>query len=91
MTVIAAQVSLYPLRKNSLGQKIVEALQIFREHGLEVVPGPMSSRIAGDNTIVFAALQKAFNHTAENSEVVMVTTISNACPLPVKENEEGCL
>jgi uncharacterized protein YqgV (UPF0045/DUF77 family) len=79
---IAAQVSLYPLRQESLSPAIEKTLQIFRKHDLHVEPGPMSSLITGDDGEVFAALQEAFRHAAEQGEVVMVVTFSNACPVP---------
>ena len=78
---IAAQVSLYPLQQESLSPATDEALQIFREYGLHVEPGAMSSLIAGDDAAVFAALQEAFRRVAEQGEMVMVTTFSNACPV----------
>lgn len=33
MSVITAQVSLYPLRQVSIGPAIREAVRVFREHG----------------------------------------------------------
>jgi uncharacterized protein YqgV (UPF0045/DUF77 family) len=78
---IAAQVSLYPLRQASLSLAIDEALQIFREHGLDVELGAMSTLIAGDDAAIFAALQEAFRRVAEQGQVVMVVTLSNACPM----------
>ena len=82
MIGIAAQVSLYPLRQESLSPAIDEALHIFRAHGLHVEPGAMSSLITGDTVTIFAALQGAFCRVAGQGQVVMVATFSNACPLP---------
>ena len=82
MIGITAQVSLYPLRQLSLSPAINEALQIFREHGLSVEPGAMSTLITGNDAAVFAALQEAFRCVAEQGQVVMVATLSNACPVP---------
>jgi tRNA-Thr(GGU) m(6)t(6)A37 methyltransferase TsaA len=84
---IAAQVSLYPLRQDTLSPVIDEALQIFHEHGLDVAPGAMSSVITGDDATVFAALQEAFRRVAGQGHVVMVVTFSNACPIPSKTEE----
>ena len=81
MIGISAQVSLYPLRQESLSQLIEEALHTFEAYGLQVEPGVMSSLITGDDVVVFAALQEAFQHAAEQGHVVMVATFSNACPL----------
>lgn len=87
MTGIAAQVSLYPLRQASLAPAIVEALDIFRKHGLEVEPGAMSTIITGDDEAVFAALQEVFRYVAEQGQVVMIATFSNTCPTPDRSKE----
>jgi tRNA-Thr(GGU) m(6)t(6)A37 methyltransferase TsaA len=84
MVGIAAQVSLYPLRQEALSPTIDEALQIFRDHGLDVESGAMSSLITGDDATVFAALQEAFRRAAGQGHVVMLVTFSNACPIPSK-------
>jgi uncharacterized protein YqgV (UPF0045/DUF77 family) len=79
---ITAQVSLYPLPQEALAPEIGEALQVFRECALEVEPNAVSSLLVGDDTTIFAALQQAFCHAAEQGKVVMVVTLSNACPAP---------
>jgi uncharacterized protein YqgV (UPF0045/DUF77 family) len=70
------------LRQQALSPAIDEALQIFRDHGLDVESGAMSTIITGDDVTVFAALQDAFRRAAGQGEVVMVATFSNACPVP---------
>jgi uncharacterized protein YqgV (UPF0045/DUF77 family) len=89
VTDIAAQVSLYPLRQVSLSPAIDEALRIFREHGLNVEPGAMSTLITGDDAATFAALQEAFRRVAEQGQVVMAVTFSNACPVSGKTAGES--
>lgn len=81
MVGISAQVSLYPLGQGSLSPAIEEALRIFRDRGLEVQPGTMSTIVVGDDQSVFLALQEAFGHVAEQGHLVMVVTVSNACPV----------
>lgn len=88
MLGITVQVSLYPLRQETLSPAIDEALQTFREHGLDVELGTMSSLITGDDVAIFAALQEAFRRVAEQGEIVMIATFSNACPLPAKGKVE---
>jgi uncharacterized protein YqgV (UPF0045/DUF77 family) len=83
MIGIAAQVSIYPLRQPSLAPAIDTALQVFQEHGLDVQPGAMSSLVSGDDEAIFAGLREAFAHATEQGEVVMVVTLSNACPVPL--------
>jgi len=87
MIGITAQVSLYPLGQESLSPAIDEALRICREHGLDVAQGAMSSLISGDDAAIFAALQEVFRRVAEQGQVVMVTTFSNACPVVRKTKE----
>jgi uncharacterized protein YqgV (UPF0045/DUF77 family) len=80
MPGISAQVSLYPLRHEQLSPAIDEALEELRRQGVEVRPGTMSTLILGSEELVFAALRAAFRKTSRRGEVVMVVTISNACP-----------
>jgi uncharacterized protein YqgV (UPF0045/DUF77 family) len=89
MIGISAQVSLYPLRQESLSQPIDEALDAFQAHGLQVEPGVMSSLITGEDAAIFAALQEAFHRAAEQGHVVMVVTFSNACPVPAHRNTKA--
>jgi uncharacterized protein YqgV (UPF0045/DUF77 family) len=79
---LAAQVSLYPLRQPHLSPAIEHALEVFRQYGLEVQPGSMSSIVMGEEEPLFDALRTAFLKAAEEGEVVMVVTLSNACPVP---------
>ncbi len=82
MDTVAAQVSLYPLRRERLGPVIDDAVAVFRQVGLLVTEGPMSTIIAGDLDAVFAALREAFARAAAHGEAVMVITVSNGCPVP---------
>ena len=84
--MITAQVSLYPFRQETLAPAIGETVQVLRQSALEVEPDTVSTLIVGDETTIFAALQQAFHHAAEQSQVVMVVTFSNACPVPRKSN-----
>lgn len=82
MTKISVQVSLYPLRRESIGPPIREAVRHFREQGLEVRVGEMSTLIWGEERKIFEALQEVFRRTADQGDVVMNVTFSNACPEP---------
>jgi uncharacterized protein YqgV (UPF0045/DUF77 family) len=78
----AAQISIYPLRQPRLSPAIDQALEVFQKHGLDVTPGTMSSVILGDDDALFAALKEAYQNVSQQGEVVMVVTLSNACPVP---------
>lgn len=81
MTNISAQISIYPLGQTDLAPEINEVLSIFGKFNLGVSPGSMSTLITGELETVFEALKQAFQHTAEHGRVVMVSTLSNACPV----------
>ena len=88
MISISAQVSLYPFGKEDLSPAIDEALHVFGQHGLEVVPGSMSTLISGGDEAIFSALQAILRRASEQGRVVMVVTFSNACPMPGVETED---
>jgi uncharacterized protein YqgV (UPF0045/DUF77 family) len=76
----SAQVSIYPLGQDDLSPAINEALDIFRKHRLEVQPGTMGTIIAGGASVVFASLEEVYRRLANDRRLVMVATLSNACP-----------
>ena len=78
---LTAQLSLYPLRRQHLSQDIDESLQILKEHGLEVTPGTMSSLAEGDDEALLGAIKEIFRKGAGRGDLVMVVTLSNACPV----------
>ena len=55
---------------------------MLRGSVLEVEPDTMSTLLVGDEITISTALQEAFHQAAEQSQVVMVLTFSNACPVP---------
>ena len=77
----AAQVSVYPLGQRSLTPIIEKVLEVFREHSLDVSPGAMSSIVTGEDDSLFEALKEAFQNASQEAEIVMIVTISNACPV----------
>jgi uncharacterized protein YqgV (UPF0045/DUF77 family) len=78
---VSCQFSLYPLGVEHLGPAITAALSALEERGLAVEAGPMSSVVSGPVDAVFAGLAEAFAAAAEGS-LVLVATVSNACPVP---------
>lgn len=81
MSLISAQVSLYPLRQVDLEAAVEEVIALLSRPGLEAQPGAMSTVVIGESRAVFAALNDAFDHTCRRGEVVMTVTFSNACPV----------
>jgi uncharacterized protein YqgV (UPF0045/DUF77 family) len=82
ISVITAQVSLYPLRQSSIGPPIREAVRVFGQYGLGTRAGEMSTLVWGEEQVVFAALEEAFRRASEHGDTVMAVTLSNACPSP---------
>lgn len=86
MNTITAQVSLYPLRQESIGPTIRETVRAFRERGLHIRVGEMSTLVWGEESVVFEALRDAFDQATKGGDTVMVVTLSNACPEPGEES-----
>jgi uncharacterized protein YqgV (UPF0045/DUF77 family) len=82
MDHMSAQVSLYPLRQASIGPTIRHVVRHLRVRGLNVRMDEMSTLVWGEERTVFDALREAFHHAAEQGDVVMSVTFSNACPEP---------
>ena len=82
MNGISAQVSIYPLRQESLSTVVDAVLERLRAHPLDVQPGPMSTLITGGVDALFTALRDVFHDASGRGDVVMIVTLSNACPVP---------
>jgi len=78
--VVACQFSLYPLREPTLSPLLGAALAELRDAGLHPVVGAMSTYIEGDEDSVFDGLKRAFRAAAARGDIVLVATVSNACP-----------
>lgn len=88
MNRVSAQVSLYPLRQPHLGPTIEKVVQVLRDReGLDVQTGTMSTLIGGECDQVFERLKEAFRAAAAFGDVVMVATLSSACPSSQKGHQ----
>jgi uncharacterized protein YqgV (UPF0045/DUF77 family) len=81
MKSVSAQISIYPLRRRSVGKAIDGALNALRAYDVEVETGPMSTYIVGEEIEVFSALRASFLAACSIGDTAMAMTISNACPL----------
>lgn len=79
--MVTCQFSLYPLREPRISPVLDGALAEMRAKGLEPEVGGMSTSVVGDETAVFDGLRRAFEAVAKRGDVVLVATISNACPV----------
>ena len=85
MSTISAQVSLYPLRQESIGPAVQQAIRVLRRRGLGTRVGQMGTLVWGEEHVLFEALQEAFDKAAARGDTVMTVTFSNACPEPGHE------
>lgn len=81
---VSAQISLYPLRQETLGPAIETLRLALEREGLVPEVGPMSTVVSGETDRVFAALQKGFEEAAARGPVALVVTLSNACPVDAR-------
>jgi len=77
---VQAEVSLYPLRTPHLAEPIEQFVGQLRQEGLDLQLGPISTHITGNSDLLFATLSKAFKEIAKDYNVVLLLTVSNACP-----------
>lgn len=84
--ILSAQLSLYPLRQPSLSETINEALKILSDRGLRLNPGSMSTMVLGPVDQIWNGLKAVYTRAAAHGEVVMILTLSNACPKPDPED-----
>jgi uncharacterized protein YqgV (UPF0045/DUF77 family) len=80
--MVTCQFSLYPLREPRLTPALERAMEGVRSTGLTPQVGSMSTYVEGDDEAVFEALKRAFRRAAEEGELVLVATVSNACRVP---------
>lgn len=84
--MIACQFSLYPLRETHLGPALDEAMDALRKKGLSPTVGTMSTYVEGDEDAVFDGLKLAFKAVAQRGDVILVATVSNACPVEPRQS-----
>jgi uncharacterized protein YqgV (UPF0045/DUF77 family) len=77
---VSCQFALYPLGVEHVGPTIGAATAALSERGLELERGSMSTLVRGPIDEVFAGLADAFR-VAATGGVVLVATVSNACPI----------
>jgi len=79
--MVSAQVAIYPLRQERLAPAVVAVRDALSAAGLDPAVGAMSTTVTGEATAVFGALEQAFVAAGALGHVVMVVTVSNACPI----------
>lgn len=79
--LIEVQFSIYPVRVEHISPFIDKTVQIIQSFGLEVKVGPMSSITYGESSVIFKAFDKVIEEFGGKIQFVLITTISNACPV----------
>ena len=78
---VQAEISIYPLRTQSLSEPVEEFCKILLDHCLKIKTTAMSTFIRCESRDLFKACEEAFEKLTKKYEVVMNMKISNACPL----------
>lgn len=76
---VQAEICIYPLRIEALGEAIETFRKIFARHELTVTTASMSSFTSGEMSRIFDACRDCFDVLADTYDVVMEIKISNAC------------
>jgi uncharacterized protein YqgV (UPF0045/DUF77 family) len=77
--MIQATIAIYPLGQADHAA-VHAAIERLRTAGVVTEVRSMYTEIAGDEEAVFAALQGAYRAAAAHGGVVMIVSVSNACP-----------
>lgn len=77
--ITRCQFAIYALHTEQEDEVLETALSEISALEIEIRTGEMSSEIEAETDRVFAALQAAYQSAAEEDEVVMTATFSNAC------------
>lgn len=76
--LVQAEVSLYPLGEKELAPPIYTFVRRLEREGLRIEPGPMSTLIAGESELVFAALREAYEEAGRLGRRALVVKMLNA-------------
>ena len=77
---IQAEISLYPLRTDHIGNIISRFAEELRVNGLKPETGAMSTIVKGECQKVFSAVERAFAVCGNQTDIVLIFKASNACP-----------
>lgn len=77
---VQAEVSIYPLKEQSLSGPIEEFCGILNSRHLAVETRSMGTFVSGELSDLFSAVEQAFAKSAEKHRIVMDLKVSNACP-----------
>ena len=86
---IQAELSLYPLKTDLIENAVRNFIKELSESGVSVVPGQMSTLVAGESEEVFRVVGQCFEKACRTDKIVLVVKFSNACPEKAMGKEDG--
>ncbi|MBN1830021.1 MAG: thiamine-binding protein [Deltaproteobacteria bacterium] len=86
---IQAELSLYPLKTDLIENAVRNFIKELSESGVSVVPGQMSTLVAGESEDVFRAVGECFEKACRMGKIVLVVKFSNACLEKATGKEDG--
>ena len=85
---IQAELSLYPLKTDSIESAVKRFIEELEKSDVSVSPGPMSTLVNGESEQVFQVISRCFADAGATGEIVLVAKFSNACPAKDEFNRE---
>lgn len=79
---VQAEISVYPLRTDTMSEGILAFKQILESSGLETRMNSMSTFVTGEPRRLFDACGQAFEKVASEYQLALVMKVSSACPPP---------
>ncbi|MBN2438235.1 MAG: thiamine-binding protein [Deltaproteobacteria bacterium] len=86
---IQAELSLYPLKTDLIENVVRNFIKELSKSGVSIVPGQMSTLVAGENEEVFRVVGECFENVCRTDKVVLIVQFSNACPEKVTGKKDG--
>lgn len=86
---IQAELSLYPLKTDLIESPVRNFIKELSKSGVSVVPGQMSTLVAGESEEVFRVVGECFEKACGTDKMVLVVKFSNACPEKAMGKEDG--
>ena len=86
---IQAELSLYPLKTDLIEDGVRNFIKELSQSGVSVVPGHMSTLVAGESEDVFRVVGECFEKACRADKNVLVVKFSNACPEKTVGKEDG--
>ena len=86
---IQAELSLYPLKTDLTENAVMHFIKELSKSGVSVVPGQMSTLVAGESEEVFRVVGECFEKACRTDRIVLVVKFSNAFPEKARGKADG--